>query len=365
MLSALGVPAAEEELFRALLRHPGASAEHLAAETGREPAECQRLLTRLEDAGLVNRAAGDRGAFVAIPPDVAFRGLINSRQAALHRAEAEIVSLTREYRASLEATPITGSVEVLTGAVSTQQHARLLHEQASKEVLELLTLPRPTQVLCPNRAAELYGPDHGRRGLQHRTVIEAAALERRKPSSANSVGHPEGAFGRSADDGANLRIATSVPATVVLFDHTAALVALAASDESADSGALLVRPSALLDALAALFELIWNAATPLNPPLEQKATGDTMLSSVETQVLILLVSGLTDRAIAHQLGISERSVQRYVRVLMDLAAARSRLQLGWHAANQGWLANAGTAAGRRDRLTADSPPPDFTTPNRD
>jgi DNA-binding NarL/FixJ family response regulator len=50
-----------------------------------------------------------------------------------------------------------------------------------------------------------------------------------------------------------------------------------------------------------------------------------------------LLAGLTDHAVANQLGLSMRSVQRRIRVLMDLVTAETRLQLGFHAARRGWL----------------------------
>lgn len=337
MLSALGVPAAEEELFRALLRHPNATVDQLARESGRAAAECEQLLARLESSGLVSPAVGQPSRYIAVPPDVAFRSLISARQTALHRAEAEIVSLTREYRASLGAAAITGVVEVLSGQVNARQRARVLYEQAATEVLTMLTALPAGHALSPVPEAERDAADGragratpSRPGLRRRTVVEAAALERGqlRPQlfSANGSARDEPKAG-------DLRIATAIPATVVVYDRATALVLLAAADEFGDSGAVLVRPSALLDALVELFERVWATAAPL----ERKAAKDTMLSAVELQVLTLLVSGLTDRAIAHQLGISERSVQRYVRVLMDLAAARSRLQLGWYASGHGWL----------------------------
>lgn len=51
-----------------------------------------------------------------------------------------------------------------------------------------------------------------------------------------------------------------------------------------------------------------------------------------TRTLALLIDGLTDRAVARRLGVSERTVQRHVRALMEGAGCRNRMQLGRHAA---------------------------------
>ncbi|WP_220447187.1 S8 family serine peptidase [Nonomuraea deserti] len=50
----------------------------------------------------------------------------------------------------------------------------------------------------------------------------------------------------------------------------------------------------------------------------------------------MAVAGLTDEAVAGQLDLSLRTLQRRLRALMDLAGVRTRVQLGWHAARHGW-----------------------------
>jgi len=93
----------------------------------------------------------------------------------------------------------------------------------------------------------------------------------------------------------------------------------------------------LLAALDALFENLWRQAFPLELSgtgfVETEADGPTEL---DRKLLALLIAGLTDQAAASQLDLSLRTVQRRLRHLMDLAGADSRLQLGWHAARNGW-----------------------------
>lgn len=47
--------------------------------------------------------------------------------------------------------------------------------------------------------------------------------------------------------------------------------------------------------------------------------------------------GMTDEAIAGQLRVSKRTVQRRIQGLMSLAGVATRMQLGWHAARRDWL----------------------------
>lgn len=54
-------------------------------------------------------------------------------------------------------------------------------------------------------------------------------------------------------------------------------------------------------------------------------------------LLSLLLAGLTDDAIAAQLAISRRTVQRRLRALIDTAGVRTRTELVWYASRQNWV----------------------------
>jgi DNA-binding NarL/FixJ family response regulator len=54
-------------------------------------------------------------------------------------------------------------------------------------------------------------------------------------------------------------------------------------------------------------------------------------------ILRLLAAGLTDQAVARQLSLSQRTVQRHVATLMTRLGARTRLQAGVQGSRQGWL----------------------------
>jgi DNA-binding CsgD family transcriptional regulator len=61
------------------------------------------------------------------------------------------------------------------------------------------------------------------------------------------------------------------------------------------------------------------------------------IDDLDAQILSLSLTGLTDQAIATQLHISLRTVQRRVRHLMDVAKVQNRVQLGFQAARLNWL----------------------------
>jgi DNA-binding NarL/FixJ family response regulator len=51
----------------------------------------------------------------------------------------------------------------------------------------------------------------------------------------------------------------------------------------------------------------------------------------------MLNAGLTDRTVATRLGLSARTVQRYVADMMERAEIDTRLQLGVQATRRGWI----------------------------
>nr|WP_246211815.1 LuxR C-terminal-related transcriptional regulator [Phytoactinopolyspora alkaliphila] len=134
---------------------------------------------------------------------------------------------------------------------------------------------------------------------------------------------------------------------MVIADRKVALCPLVrGGDGPGEPTAALVRDSNLLAALIALFESYWANASPLHvfegsqgtalqrsaPERTTNAVGDDDL-----YLLSLLVAGVSDKAIATALSISQRTVQRRVKELMDRVGAETRMQLAWQAARHGWV----------------------------
>ena len=122
-----------------------------------------------------------------------------------------------------------------------------------------------------------------------------------------------------------------VPLEMYLADDRLALLPLATAAE--DRTAVVIHPSGLLDALGDLFEGLWQRALPLGLATEPASAAAEPLAEPERQrITALMLSGLTDQAIAHQLGVSYRTVQRRIASLMDELGASTRFQAGVQAA---------------------------------
>ena len=80
-----------------------------------------------------------------------------------------------------------------------------------------------------------------------------------------------------------------------------------------------------------IVDTAWRLGTPAG---RARTAG---LDRRDTAILTLLAAGASDATIARQSGISQRTVERRVRALMDQLGAGTRFQAGVQAARRGWL----------------------------
>jgi DNA-binding CsgD family transcriptional regulator len=132
--------------------------------------------------------------------------------------------------------------------------------------------------------------------------------------------------------GGEIRTVATLPLRMIIIDRESAIVPL--DSDNTSQGALLLNGNGTLTALCALFENIWESATPFGSVQVQDERG---LTAQESEALRLLGQGLTDEAIAKRLGVSPRTARRIAADLMESLDARSRFQAGVLAAKRGWI----------------------------
>lgn len=321
MFEALGLDADEERVYLALVPVPGATASELSVELGLSAGDAERLLKRIESHGLAARS-GTSGRYVAAPPTVALGALMALARDSLWRAEQGTAALSEQYRAASAARTVGDLVEVVSGPDAVRHRFIQLQQAAESELLAFVTAPTRLVHWSDNPAER----DAARRGVRMRLIVERELLE--EPGAMDDAE-------RSMAAGEEIRIAESLPIKLVLADRTMALVPLR---RNAAEGAVVVHTSMLLDALVALFDACWERAIPLRLRSSASPGGEpALVTDLDVKILSLLLTGMTDEAVAKQLDLSARTIQRRIRQLMDLAGARTRLQLGWHASRAGWL----------------------------
>lgn len=329
MLDVLGLNPVEEATYRHLITLPSASSAALAEQLDLPPTDLQAALTTLAEKGLVATSTNGAEQYVASPPLVALGSLVRDRQDDLNRARSELESLTEQYRGAAAQRTVTDVIDVVTGADAVAQRFAQLQRTAREEVLALVR-----SGVAVVSAAENAEEDRATaRGVAFRVIVERAVLEQ-----PGVFANAEGAMSR----GEQIRVADRVPLRMIVADRELALIPLASAEAEgrATVGALLVHPSALLDALLALFDHSWAAAEPLSAMSTAAAARDG-LDEVDLRVLTLMLAGLTDQAVGNQLGLSIRTVQRRVASLMDACSVHTRIQLGVQAERRGWLAQDG------------------------
>ncbi|MEU9762925.1 helix-turn-helix domain-containing protein [Streptomyces sp. NPDC047985] len=324
MLGAIGLDERQESTYRALVAMGAAEVSDLAHRLALPEPDTERALRRLEQQGLAAQSSARTGRWVAAPPGVALGALLTQQRHELEQAELAAALLAEEYRADAAEPAVHDLVEVVTGASAVAHRFHQLQLGATSEVCVLVT-GNPVAVSgLENKSEEQVAT----RGVSYRVVLEREVLA--LPSGMLEL---SAALGRDEQ----CRVVDRVPTKLVVTDATLAMVPL--TGLGAEPAALVVHASGLLESLMGLFEAVWREAMPLRlgggGRPEEVSTGP---DETDLEILSLLLAGLTDASVAKQLDLGLRTVQRRVKGLMELTGVSTRLQLGWHAYERGWVA---------------------------
>lgn len=331
MLKAVGIEPDEERVYRLLIETFDGSPGRLAGRLGLSADTAVDILEALRTKGLVSRRSASPPRYVPTPPDVAFGPILLRSQEELERARREVARLTEDYRTGVCRRDVAHLVEIITGQATIRQHLENLQRGAREEIVWLC---KAGHVALPSseNTEELTALA---RGVRYRVIYERALLEEPGMIANVALGIRHGELARTI---------ASLPIRLAIADRSLAVCPLVTvADGRGEPTAALIRDSTLLAGLLALFESSWSRASPLRL---SDATTDGSLHEVaverpladdERYLLSLLVAGVADKAIASQLGLSQRTVQRRIYELMRRANVETRTQLAWQAARLGWL----------------------------
>lgn len=351
MLEAIGLTPQEAEVYEALVRLGPRTLQNLiglgvlSQEPGGAgeppwPLSVREAADGLAAKGLLTRAPEPGGELIASPPHLAGEAMLLTRHQELLAARASLARLAAEYRGSVRHGDLP--VEFTPSAAAAQQFDQL-QRRARTEVLMFDAPPflshRPAG--APGAPAHRTEIERLQAGVRYRTVHDRTALAR----------------GTALTDvlacvraGRQARVTSRVPLKMLVVDRELATLPAAGFDPGLDgSGWVVVHRSPLLDGIIELFERVWAEALPLRSSaavggdpdkavqVAGHGTADGALEDSDVRLLTLLLSGLTDEAIARQLDVGRRTVLRRVRGLMDRAGVSTRIQLGWYASRHDWL----------------------------
>ncbi|MEU5807697.1 MULTISPECIES: helix-turn-helix domain-containing protein [unclassified Streptomyces] len=325
MLTAIGLDEGQEAAYRALVALGASEVPDLAHRLALPVPQTERALRHLERHGLAAQSSARPGRWVAAPPGVALAALLARQRSELEQAELSAALLAQEYRGEAAEPTVHDLLEVVTGASAVAHRFRQLQLGAVQEVCALVT-GRPHAVTAADNEEEERAA--AARGVVFRVVVDQDVL-----GGPTGIREASTALAR----GEQVRVTDRVPTKLVIADRSLAMVPLTA--RGAEPTALVVHASGLLDSLTGLFEAVWREAVPLRLGTTGAAEeSGGVPDATDLEILTLLLAGLTDASVAKHLELGLRTVQRRVKGLMELAGVTTRLQLGWHARERGWVA---------------------------
>lgn len=179
--------------------------------------------------------------------------------------------------------------------------------------------------------------------IRHAESIMAARPTATKPELERlvvfeqSILEVEGAFNALETmraDGIDVRLTPHLAFSVLAVDRTAAVIDISHL-EPGGGGSLFVQQRQLASALMDMCVGLYALATPL--PRTPRGPNLRRLTDRDGQIIALLAAGASDLTIARQLNISQRTVERRIRAIMEELGATTRFQAGTIAVRRGFL----------------------------
>jgi sugar-specific transcriptional regulator TrmB/DNA-binding CsgD family transcriptional regulator len=326
-LEIAGLSPAEESVYLTLLDLPPVTTgDAYQACSGVTRTEVRAILEALADKGLLTEVSQRPRRYAPVAPDTALEAHLLKREEELLQARSAIAGLSERYRAVPRQTAAGELAEIVTGKRRTWQRWYSSIDSATSQV-RVLNRP-PFEIESPDPPPAELRTLH--RGIPVRVVYDESGV--RSPAVI-ARRRAEAAAGEQA------RMAGEVPVHLLLADDNLALMPLG-RDRLRTDGLLVVHPCALLDALSALFELVWANALPLSLDATPQTDGQppVLRNNTTRTILGLLSAGLSDQAIARRLDCSERTVQRHILKLNEAVGAKTRFQAALHIGRRNWTA---------------------------
>jgi transcriptional regulator with XRE-family HTH domain len=315
-LADIGIQIVDERVYRMLLRRDGATDTRISSALGLSASATRKALASLEKNGFATHSPEHVRRYFAAPPDLAIEALMLRRQEQARSTIAELRESAKTTRGTRREESI---VEILSREAAAQVFAQII--QSAEH--DILGLERPPVLVSSNDAPDEMQLKLLARGVRFRSITDSSMLN--APGTLNRLR-------LATQAGEQYRVYPKLPFKLIVVDHRIGLIPLNLARP--DGPALLVRSSSLLVALCEMFEMLWRSSVPFS--LDEAVTHDdapSQRTSARIDALLpMLVSGLNDKTIELELGVSQRTLTRRIVDLMKRLGATTRFQAGWLAA---------------------------------
>ena len=324
----LGYPNPETEaavtrVYLAALQHAQPSRSLLIAQGIRSDL-VDTSLRILEAQGLVRIHEG--GHLEVLPPDIALPNLASELEQRARQTRSAAHELAQVYfqARSQMIRPDTSGLRILQSMDELAAATADIVSSATAQVRSFRAMSPRTRDLfaAPIHSHEAPSTGAGGAPLDMRTTYTSEVLDLENALQVLEA---------RERGGERFRFVSSIPFSALVVDDAAAVVDTTLF-ESNGQGSVLVRSRPMVRALAALADLFWDLGAPL-----PRTAGARTAEARDRTILALLAAGAPDATIARQTGVSQRTVERRVRALMDQLGAGTRFQAGVQAARRGLI----------------------------
>lgn len=310
-LQALGLRRDEADTYLAIVDGPKTPAE-IATVLNINLDRATTLLDELVTRGLANRLPGEETRYGMTSPEWVFPTLIRHREEEIEGSRRLARELEQKFRAFESGIPVSNAyVEIVGGVEATLAQTHRIQSEAKKEILGFVKEP----ILSLDNAGEEVA---AKRGVRNRWLWERSFLE--KPGMIE-VARDYAAMGEE------IRVVSVLPSKLLIIDGEIAIVHVTelTGSEPLVAG-LATRHPELIATFTQLFELLWRSSIPVFEGLPAVSVDE---NPQREELLGCLTAGLTDGAIARQLGISPRTLTRRIQEILDELGVETRFQAGY------------------------------------
>jgi DNA-binding CsgD family transcriptional regulator len=316
-------------VYRLVISQPHWTLASLASELEVSEQRLRECLDQLAELSMLAPSPGVESGTLPVHPEVGLSAHIHRReseifalQRGLAEARAAAADLASVYALNQARMGVSG-LETLQGLEQVRVRLTELNRRATAELLAFM----------PGGALSVAALDASRpldehslgAGVSLRTVyLDSVRNDRSTTEYAQWL----------SESGGEIRTSPFLPLRMLIIDRSSAVLPLDPDDSR--QGAVVVHSPGVVAALVALFESVWDRATPFGQQHLPEGYSD-IPSPQEAALLLLLAQGHTDEVAARKLGLSLRTVRRMMASLAGRLGAKSRFEMGVHATRAGWV----------------------------
>lgn len=323
LMTALGFPPEVARLYDRLQALSGRPLGEVAENLGLTSDELGVVAADLVEAEILELRPD---SVQVLGPALALSRMIETAADRARRAHEQLLNISRAVphiaarSASLSDVDLEESGQPIDGEIYTGRYVPESLSTLVRRTTGDLAWLRPDQWTFP------WEPD------MNQLVADAVASGRRARAiyPVRALAEVPAVLEARVEIGEDVRVLPIIPTRLLVIGTTHAILPDPLGEITTPR--MMVRQRGLVEALALLFEELWERASPV-VEYERGAKGD----EPRRQLLHQLAAGAQDEQIARRLGLSLRTVRRRVAEVMAELGVDSRFQAGVEACRRGWL----------------------------